>query len=142
MWGLVCVWVLFLGLGQCWFDFVKLISLDLGDWWNVHSISQNEWMILIWQKSSFDRFEFSSIPLPLHLIPLLYAFISFGLGYLKVLMLVDWKINMSMDEIRPHLLHILFVCGMFHEHSPLYYISNTHWHQNSIARPQIVVTST
>ena len=126
LWWFVWVWLLLLGLGQDWFDFVKLISLDLGDWWNVHSISQNEWMILIRWKSSFYQFEFSSIPLPLHLIPFLYAFISFGLWYLKVLKLVDWKINMSMDEIRPHLLHILFVCGMFHEHSSSYYVSNMH----------------
>jgi hypothetical protein len=32
LWWLVGVWLLLLDLGQGWFDFVKLISLDLGDW--------------------------------------------------------------------------------------------------------------
>ena len=48
------------------------------------------------------------------------------LWYLYILRLVDCKINISMDEIRPPLLHILFVCGMFHEHSSSYYVSNMH----------------
>ena len=58
-------------------------------------------------------------------INIIHSF-PFGQWNLKVLMLVDWKINMSMDEIRSTILHILFVRGMFHEDNPSYYVSNMH----------------
>ena len=126
--------------------FIWPILLDLGGWWNVHFISQDEWILLIRWIYSCDQFRFL-FPLSSSCSSLFFPHPSLTNDFSNVQMLVDS--SMTLCQMNQHELDWdrsippLFLCVVCFRSLILCTKYLTCIDTNIfITRPQIVVTST